>query len=257
MLTVISPAKKIDSSSVDMPSSLSVTTPEFSKDASYLAQVAGGLETDGLMKLMGISENLAALNMERFSSFGAQETKPAVFAFAGDTYQGLEAATLEEPELAWAQNHLRILSGLYGVLRPLDAMEPYRLEMGSRLKTDHGATLYAYWGARLAEVLNQQGQDIGAAALVNCASQEYFGAVDQKTLNLPVITPVFKDRKDGKARIVSFYAKKARGAMARFIIQNQIKTIDGLKDFNTGGYAYAADLSDDANMVFTRDDPKA
>ena len=122
MLTVISPAKKIDSAPATLPSSLRITTPAFSKDAAYLAKVAGELEADGLMKLMGISENLAALNMERFSCFGAQETKPAVLAFAGDTYQGLEASTLEEPELAWAQNHLRILSGLYGILRPLDAM---------------------------------------------------------------------------------------------------------------------------------------
>ena len=257
MLTVISPAKKIDSAPATLPSSLRITTPAFSKDAAYLAKVAGELEADGLMKLMSISENLAALNMERFSSFGAQETKPAVLAFAGDTYQGLEASTLEEPELAWAQNHLRILSGLYGILRPLDAMEPYRLEMGSRLHTANGKTLYAYWGSVLAEALNEQGSAIGAAGLVNCASQEYFGAVDLKALTLPVITPVFKDRKDGKARIVSFYAKKARGAMARFIIQNQIKTVDGLKDFNSGGYAFTPDLSDESNLVFTRDDPKA
>jgi len=257
MLVVISPAKKIDMSAVDLPPSLSLTTPDFGDDARNLAQSAGALEADGLMKLMGISENLAALNMERFTHFGSQETKAAVLAFAGDTYQGLEAATLDEPELAWAQNHLRILSGLYGVLRPLDEMEPYRLEMGSRLKTDRGANLYAYWGTRLAQALNEQGQAIGAEALVNCASQEYFGAVDQSALDLPVITPVFKDRKAGKARIVSFYAKKARGAMARYIIQHQVKSAEDLKGFNTGGYAFQPDDSDATNMVFTRDDPNA
>ena len=257
MLVVISPAKKIDMTPVELPSSLAMTVPEFKADAAHLAGVAGALQADGLMKLMGISENLAALNMDRFTHFGSQETKSAVLAFAGDTYQGLEAATLDEPELAWAQNHLRILSGLYGVLRPLDEMEPYRLEMGSRLKTDQGQNLYAYWGARLAEALNIQGQAINAKALVNCASQEYFGAVDLSALNLPVITPVFKDRKNGKARIVSFYAKKARGAMARYIIQHQVKSADDLKGFNTGGYAYQPDASDDGMMVFTRDDPNA
>ena len=257
MLVVISPAKKIDMTPVELPSSLSMTTPDFTQDAQHLAGVAGALEADGLMKLMGISEQLAALNMDRFSAFGAQDSKAAVLAFAGDTYQGLEASTLDEPELAWAQNHLRILSGLYGVLRPLDQMEPYRLEMGSRLKTDRGGNLYAYWGARLAEALNTQAQAVGAKALVNCASQEYFGAVDQAALDLPVITPQFKDRKDGKARIVSFYAKKARGAMARYIIQNQVQSAEDLKGFNMGGYAYQAGDSDAGTMVFTRDDPKA
>jgi len=267
MLVVISPAKKMDMTPMDMtpmditpgsmPEGLPLTMPQFADDAQALAKIAGALDVDGLMGLMGISENLAALNNDRFAAFGHQDRKAAILAFAGDTYQGLDAATLDEPELAWAQNHLRILSGLYGVLRPLDAIEPYRLEMGSRLKTDRGASLYAYWGARLAETLNQQANAMGAKALVNCASQEYFGAVDQTALALPVLTPVFKDRKDGKVRIVSFYAKKARGAMARFIIQHQVKTADALKAFNAGGYAFQPDQSDAATLVFTRDDPKA
>jgi len=257
MIVVISPAKKLDMTPTSMPYGLPLTTPQFPDDARQLAKVAGALDVHGLMKLMGISENLAVINSDRFTAFGHQEQKAAVMAFAGDTYQGLDAATLDEPELAWAQHHLRILSGLYGVLRPLDRIEPYRLEMGSRLKTDRGTSLYAYWGTRLAETLNQQAKKVGAEALVNCSSQEYFCAVDQTALALPVLTPVFKDRKDGKSRIISFYAKKARGAMARFIIQHQIKTVDALKAFNAGGYAFQSSESDDATLVFTRDDPKA
>ena len=257
MIVVISPAKKMDMTPVSLSASLNVTMPDFSADARDLAALVGGFETAQLMKLMGISENLAALNLDRFHAFGEQDTKPAALAFAGDTYQGLEAASLDEPELAWAQNHLRILSGLYGVLRPLDAIEPYRLEMGSRLKTAHGSTLYDYWGGRIAVALNQQAAATGAKALVNCASQEYFGAVDASVLAMPVITPVFKERKNGSAKIVSFYAKKARGAMARYVIQNQIKSAEDLKGFNAGGYEFDAASSDASSMVFTRDDPKA
>ena len=159
--------------------------------------------------------------------------------------------------MAWAQNHLRILSGLYGILRPLDAIEPYRLEMGSRLQTKKGGTLYDYWGRELAEALNTQSLATGATALVNCASQEYFGAVDIDVLSVPLITPVFMERKDGKEKIVSFFAKKARGAMARFVIQNQVSTPEELVDFSTGGYAFQPDQSNSQKMVFVRDYPVA
>ena len=254
MLVVVSPAKKLDMSPVE---GVAPSAPAFPDRARELATVAGALQVDELQKLMGISEKLAALNAERFASFGAQESKPAALAFAGDTYQGLEATSLDDDEMAWAQNHLRILSGLYGVLRPLDAIEPYRLEMGSRLKTERGKSLYDYWGGDIAEALNAQAADTGATHLVNCASQEYFGAVDRKTLAVPVFTPVFKERKDGREKIVSFFAKKARGAMARFIIQNRVKTVADLHGFTAGGYAFQPDQSDDAEFIFTRDYPEA
>lgn len=252
MLVVISPAKKLDMK-VDEP--IATTVPHFSHDATELASVAGKLSHDDLRALMSISPALAELNAERFAAFGSQPVKAAALAFAGDTYQGLEAPSLDADEMAWAQNHLRILSGLYGVLRPLDAIEPYRLEMGSKLKTEKGGSLYEYWGARLSEALNEQAKATGSSVLVNCASQEYFGAVDRSALAIPVITPVFKEIKDGRARIVSFFAKKARGAMARYIVQTRLKDVEGLKEFSAGGYRYDADTSDAENMVFTRDYP--
>lgn len=254
MLVVISPAKKLDMS---VDERAPATQPDFAADAALLAGVARDLSHDDLRALMSISPALAELNAARFAAFGTQPVKAAALAFAGDTYLGLEAPTLDEDEMAWAQTHLRILSGLYGVLRPMDAIEPYRLEMGSKLKTEKGASLYEYWGARLAEALNSQAQATGSQALVNCASQEYFGAVDRDALAVPVITPVFKEIKDGKARIVSFFAKKARGAMARHIVQNRLSDPAELKGFSAGGYRYAVDASDDATMVFLRDYPEA
>lgn len=255
MLAVISPAKKLDMAPVSLPDSQKMTSPQFAKDADYLAKVTGAFDTKELMALMGISENLANLNLARFHEFGKQDKKPALFAFAGDTYQGLEATSLDEPDIAWAQNHLRILSGLYGLLRPLDMIEAYRLEMGSRLTTNRGKSLYAYWGGHIAQELNRQADAVGAKSLVNCASKEYFSAVDKAVLSVPVIEPVFKDIKNGKARIVSFYAKKARGAMARFIMQNQLSKSDDLKAFSAGGYEFQADQSDESCFTFTRLDP--
>ena len=254
MLVVISPAKKLDMS-VDVRAP--TTVPDFATDAATLAGVARDLTHDELRALMSISPALAELNAKRFADFGKQPIKAAALAFAGDTYQGLEAPSLEEDEMAWAQNHLRILSGLYGVLRPMDAIEPYRLEMGSKLKTDKGRSLYEYWGTRLADALNAQADATGSQLLVNCASQEYFGAVDRGALAIPVITPVFKEIKDGRARIVSFFAKKARGAMARHIVPNRLSDMADLQGFSAGGYRYAADASDGETFVFTRDYPEA
>ena len=159
-------------------------------------------------------------------------------------------------DLQWAQKNLQILSGLYGILRPLDAIEPYRLEMGSKLKGAHGSSLYEYWGKKLSEKLNKQAKENGSKILVNCASNEYFSAIHSGSLSLKVITPVFMERKDDKEKIVSFYAKKARGAMARFIIQNRLTETDKLKYFNAGGYAYQSDQSDDNKLVYVRDYPK-
>lgn len=232
-----------------------VTQPELQAEADELADVARGLSVNDLQKLMKISENLARLNVERFSAFGEMPKKPAVLAFAGDTYQGLEAASLDNDELSWAQDHLRILSGLYGLLRPLDAIQPYRLEMGSRLETPRGRTLYDFWGNRISKMLNDQAGKVGSDVLINCASQEYFGAVDQAALKLRVITPVFMEDKAGVPKIISFYAKRARGAMARFIIQRRLTDPDGIKEFDTGGYRYRADMSAGEAWVFLRNYP--
>jgi len=252
MLVVVSPAKKMDMSLVE---GVTPTRPAFRAEAEDLAQVARGLDVGDLQKLMKISENLARLNADRFAEFGTMEEKPAALAFAGDTYQGLEAGSLDADEMAWAQDHFRILSGLYGLLRPLDAIEPYRLEMGSRLATDRGRTLYDYWGDRISKALNAQAREIGTDTLINCASQEYFGAVDAAALDLRVITPVFMEEKAGTPKIVSFYAKKARGAMARFVIQHRLTDADALKEFDTGGYRYNAEMSEGDSMVFLRDYP--
>jgi len=254
MLVVVSPAKKLN---MTPAGGVSATEPAFVENAQELAGVARQLSLGALQKLMGLSVNLAQLNADRFAAFGSQDTKAAALAFAGDTYQGLEAATLDGDEMIWAQDHLRILSGLYGVLRPLDAIEPYRLEMGSRLKTAKGASLYAYWGDKLSEALNAQAVKTRAQALVNCASQEYFGAVDLARLTPQVITPVFMERKAGQAKIISFYAKKARGAMARYIVQHRLTDPEGLKDFDSGGYTYQPDQSDAKKWLFLRDYPEA
>ena len=250
MLITVSPAKKLDMTEV---ADVTPTRPDFAKDAQILARIARDLTVKELQKLMGISEALARLNADRFRDFGTMDEKPAALAFAGDTYQGLEAGSLEADEMAFAQGHLRILSGLYGVLRPLDAIQPYRLEMGSRLKTPHGASLYEYWGDRIARALNAQADALGTDVLINCASQEYFGAVDLSALRPRVITPVFLEERNGEAKIVSFYAKRARGAMARFIIQHRLTEPEGLRDFDSGGYAYRPDLSAGDRLVFLRE----
>jgi cytoplasmic iron level regulating protein YaaA (DUF328/UPF0246 family) len=208
---------------------------------------------------MSISDDLARLNRDRFRAFAAEPTadaiKPAVLAFNGDTYQGLEAKTLTEADLFWAQDRLRILSGLYGLLRPLDGIQPYRLEMGSRLKTRRGSSLYDYWGDQVAKALNQQAQVVGTDTLVNCASEEYFRAADRKALKLRVVTPVFLEQKGGKTKIISFFAKRARGAMARFIVENRLTEPDDIRAFSSGGYAFAPELSEGDRWAFVRETP--
>jgi len=252
MLVVTSPAKKLDWSDRDVE----MTYPALQDDAIALADVARTLSVGDLMKLMHISEDLAKLNHERFRSFQADpsdsDLRPAALAFAGDTYQGLEVTSLDADELAWAQDHFRILSGLYGLLRPLDAMQPYRLEMGSRLATEKGKTLYAYWGRKIADALNAQADVVGSDVLVNCASQEYFGAVDLDVLKPRVVTPVFLEDKPGGPKVVSFYAKKARGAMTRFIIQNRLTDAAAITGFDSGGYTYQPEMSEPDAPVFLR-----
>lgn len=257
MLVVVSPAKSLDMTPVDV----TATAPLFQDDAVRLSKTARNLTLTKLKALMDISDDLARLNRDRFQAFAAEPapetTKPAALAFNGDTYQGLEAKTLSTDDLAWAQDHLRILSGLYGLLRPLDAIQPYRLEMGSKLKTRRGTSLYDYWGDTIAKALNVQATEQGTDTLINCASQEYFGAADRKALKLRVITPTFMELKDGKPRIVSFFAKRARGAMARFVIENRLTAADDIKGFTSGGYAFDPDLTEGDKWVFLRDYPKA
>ena len=252
MLTVISPAKSLDLTPLDMPG----TTPAFQADAARLAATARGLSLRELRGLMDISDDLARLNRDRFKVFAADpdpaRTKPAVLAFNGDTYIGFDAKSLSTDDLHYAQEHLRILSGLYGLLRPLDAIQPYRLEMGSRLKTRRGGSLYDYWGDTVAKALRDQARTVGTDTLINCASQEYFHAADRRALKLRVITPVFLEDKNGQTSIVSFFAKRARGAMARFITVHQITDPEAIKGFNTGGYAFTPELSHANQWAFVR-----
>lgn len=259
MLTVISPAKRLDMSPAALPAGLEPTAPAFGADAARLARIARGLSAPDLEALMDISPALADLNRARFAAFRRSPVpgtdKPAALLFDGDTYVGLEAGTLSEDALRWAQGHLRILSGLYGLLRPLDRIQPYRLEMGSRLANPKGASLYDYWGPRIARALNAAGRDMGATVLVNCASQEYFAAVDPRALKLRVITPVFLEARGGDPKIVSFFAKKARGAMARFIVENHLTDPARLGDFGIGGYRLAPDLGGADRPVFLRTEP--
>ena len=256
MLTVISPAKRLDFTPEALKAPAS--QPEYQADAVSLAHTARRLSVAKLQGLMSISPDLAKLNQGRFRAFqempDLEDVKPAMLAFAGDTYLGLEAGSLEADEVAYAQDHLRILSGLYGLLRPMDLIQPYRLEMGSRLATRRGKSLYRYWGDRLALGLNEQAAVVGAKVLVNCASVEYFTAVAPGRLALEVVTPVFLERKNGEDKIVSFFAKKARGAMARFIVQNRVDQVEGLKDFTSGGYRFQAGASGDGRLVFLRED---
>lgn len=255
MLVVISPAKRLDWAERDVET----TAPAMQGDAVRLARTARNLTLGKLKALMDLSDDLARLNRDRFQAFedapGAHLTRPAMLAFAGDTYQGLDAGTLSRDDLAYSQDHLRILSGLYGLLRPLDAIQPYRLEMGSRLKTRRGVSLYDYWRGDIARALNAQAEQVGADMLVNCASQEYFGAVPEKSLKPELVTPVFMEDKGAGAKIVSFFAKRARGAMARHIIRNRVRDLDGLRAFDAGGYRFRPEASDARRLVFVRPYP--
>lgn len=257
MLTVISPAKRLDESARPLPAGLDPTTPAFGTEAAKLARIARDLSVADLRALMDISEPLAKLNHDRFRAYKAKPDpatlKPAAFCFDGDTYAGLEAKTLDPDALHWAQDHLRILSGLYGLLRPLDLIQPYRLEMGSKLANPKGPDLYAFWGRKIAKALNEAGQTAGSDTLINCASNEYFHAVDRKALKLRIVTPTFLEVKAGEAKIISFFAKKARGAMARFISEHRLTDPADLTGFSIGGYGYDAARSTPDTPVFLRE----
>ena len=255
MLFLLSPAKSLDYDS-PLPAGLPHSQPQFIPDAARLIDVLRTRSPQDIASLMSISDALAALNVARYGAwsprFTQENARQAVMAFNGDVYEGLQAATLSLPDLDWAQQHLAILSGLYGVLRPLDLMQPYRLEMGTRLATDAGTNLYQFWGARIAEHLNRQLADDTDPVVVNLASQEYFKAVDRKALSARVVECVFEDGKGGHYKIISFYAKRARGLMARWAIQQRASTPRQLEGFDLEGYAFHPAASSPERLVFRR-----
>lgn len=252
MLIVLSPAKRLDFTEADP--ALPASERRFREDTASLARTARGRSVAELRQLMGISEDLARLNRARFQAFNAESTDgvQAAFAFAGDVYEGLKARDLDAEALAWAQERLRILSGLYGLLRPLDRIQPYRLEMGTRLKTRRGSSLYDFWGDRISRQLNADAEGHDDPTLVNLASQEYFGAVDARALKLPVVTPHFRERRDGESRIISFFAKRARGTMARFAVDQRVDRAEDLKAFDRDGYRFDKAASTDTDWIFIR-----
>ena len=254
MITVLSPAKKL--SKECNAQNTTTTLPEFLDDSKHLVSILKDSKPGDLQSLMGISEILSILNWERYQNwklpFEKSQSRQAVFTFQGDTYSGLNVDLLNEKELSFAQNHTRILSGLYGVLKPFDLMMPYRLEMGTKLKNKLGNNLYEFWSKKLSSSLSNELKDHKEKTIINCASVEYFKSIDNEGLNASVITPIFKDIKNGKPRIISFFAKKARGMMARYIIQNQINKPDDIINFNLDGYSYDSSLSTPFEPVFTR-----
>jgi len=254
MLAVISPAKRLDFSQVEPP--LAPTLPQMLEEAATLAGQARKLRRSELQRLMKLSDTLTDLNLERFKVFspspGSEMTKSAALAFAGDTYIGLDAASLTKADFKFAQKNLRILSGLYGLLRPMDLIQPYRLEMGSRLKNPAGADLYAFWHDKLASHLDQELATHQHPVVINLASNEYFKALTRGDLKARVITPVFKQVKDGEARVLGMFAKKARGSMARFMIKERLTDPEGLKAFDYDGYAFQPGPSDANTQVFHR-----
>jgi len=255
MLTVISPAKTLDFDTP--PTTRKATQPQFLQRSADLVADARAMSPQDIRALMGVSEKIAELNHARFMNWGTpfnlDNAKQSILAFKGDVYTGLEAQTLSSAQLNFAQKHLCILSGLYGLLRPLDLMQPYRLEMGLKFPNSGGSNLYEFWNDSITRALNTQLKKSGTRVLVNLASNEYFKAVQPGALDAEVITPVFKDLKGDKYKIISFYAKKARGQMARFIIDNELNDPAGMKKFKTGGYRYSKAESTARELVFTRD----
>jgi cytoplasmic iron level regulating protein YaaA (DUF328/UPF0246 family) len=257
MLALLSPAKKLHAE-VTAPA-VPPTLPALMGDVELLSQTTAALSPADLKGLMGISDKLAELNHARFQQlsfpFTADNALPAALAFAGDTYVGLDAGSLSDADLTWGQDHLGILSGLYGLLRPLDLMQAYRLEMGIRLDNPRGKNLYAFWKENLTGELQARLADHEDKSIINLASKEYFSAVDVAVLPGPVITPIFLEEKEGKARTISFMAKRARGSMARFMLQHRVSTPAGLQAYQVGGYRFDGEQSTDSRWVFRRPQP--
>ena len=254
MLTLISPAKTLDYETPATTETFSQPT-QLAQSRKLIRRLRELSEGD-LSKLMSISGKLAEVNQQRFKQwktpFKPENARQAVFAFKGDVYIGLDAYSLDEPGLEFAQEHLRILSGLYGVLRPLDLMQPYRLEMGTRLDTDAGNNLYQFWDKRITDSLNKELRETGSKTVVNLASNEYFKVVQPNRLKSDIITPNFRELRNGEHKFISFSAKKARGLMSRYIIDHRIDQPEGLKDFDYEGYRFAPKLSEGNDWIFTR-----
>ncbi len=258
MLILLSPAKSLDTEAPLLTTK--ATQPRLASHSAQLIDELKALSAEDVGTLMRISPKLAELNHARFQNyqpkFTAQNSRQAILAFTGDVYQGMALADWSPEDFAAAQQQIRILSGLYGVLRPLDRMQPYRLEMGTKFNNARGTNLYQFWGSTITELLNKDLKASGSDLVVNLASNEYFSSVKPKELQGQLITPVFKDEKNGTYKIISFYAKKARGMMADFIVRNQAQTVEDLKAFNTGGYQFNADASDANTLVFLRAEQK-
>ena len=254
MLLVVSPAKNLDYESAVATEKFS--QPELLEHSKVLIKKCKTLTPADISSLMSISDKLAGLNAARFGEwatpFTPENARQAILAFNGDVYAGLDANSFNDDDFAFAQQHMRILSGLYGLLRPLDLMQAYRLEMGKKLDNERGSNLYQFWGDIITEHLNDALASQGDNILINLASNEYFKSVNKKVLKAEIITPAFKDWKNGQFKMISFYAKKARGLMARYIIENQISDVEKLKAFDVAGYQYSAELSKGNDWVFTR-----
>ncbi len=254
MLLVVSPAKKLDFET--QPATDRFTLPSLLEHSQELINNCVKLSPVEIASLMKLSDKLAGLNAARFSKwampFTIDNARQAILSFNGDVYTGLDAATFSEQDFEFAQQHFRILSGLYGLLKPLDLIQAYRLEMGCKLKNVRGDNLYKFWGNIITDALNKVLAELDDNVLINLASTEYFKSVKINSLNATVVTPAFKDWKNGQYKMISFYAKKARGLMARFIIQNKITQVEQIKKFNLGGYQYSEALSEGSNWVFTR-----
>jgi cytoplasmic iron level regulating protein YaaA (DUF328/UPF0246 family) len=253
MLVLLSPAKTLD---FNTPWRTEFTTPALLERSQALIDVLRRLSADDLQSLMGVSRAIAELNVERYRDFALplrpERAKPALLAFKGDTYRDLPLAGYSAEDYAFAQRHLRILSGLYGVLRPLDLILPYRLEMGTRLGTSRGSDLYAFWGDTLTEHLSAALREQGDRILLNCASDEYFASVRPERLDGRVVKPVFKDYKGGTYKVISFFAKRARGAMAHFVVKGRVSSVEALRSFEDLGYRFAGEESRDDQLVFLR-----
>lgn len=255
MLILLSPAKRLDFSPA--PGAPAATAPRLLDETARLAVTTRRLSAPEIGRLMSLSDDLARLNRQRFQALdpASDEGLPAALAFAGDVYQGLDARSLSAEDLAWAQDRLRILSGLYGLLRPLDRIQPYRLEMGTRLRTRRGANLYDFWGDRIARLLTADAEGHADPTVVNLASQEYFGAVDARALKRPLVNVRFEEEKDGFRRVVSFHAKKARGMMARWAVERRAERAEDLKGFDSAGYRFDPAASGERDWTFARPQP--
>ncbi len=254
LVTIISPAKKLDYSPVEK--NIDSTIPSLLEHSNELVKDLKSLNPQEVSSLMSLSDKLGALNYERFQEwetpFTKSNSKQAILAFKGDVYQGLDAESLSETELIWAQKHVRILSGLYGILKPMDLMQPYRLEMGTKFATKRGQNLYDFWNSIITEELNKNFSSDNTN-LLNLASNEYFKSINVSELKANVISPVFMDKKNGKYKIISFFAKKARGLMTRYVIKNRIEDITDIQNFEEGGYFFNEAMSEDNKPVFCRD----